>query len=277
MPDVSAIWSHWHPHPDALIGLAVLQGAYMLGVGPLRERYRLADDVDPRQIATFTLGVLVILASLVSPLHEISDSYLFSGHMVQHVLLTLVAPPLLILGTPPWLMRPLLRPNWAFRGVRIATHPILAFAVFNLVFSIWHIPALYNLSVTNHGVHVFEHLLFMAAATIMWWPLLSPLPELPRLSYPLQMMYLFLISVAQIIVFAPLTFSGEPLYAEYVKAPRLWGIDAMVDQQIGAIIMKMGSGILFVTLIAIAFFKWHNSEQEQTRKELIERAIASAE
>ena len=271
------IWGHWHPHPDALIGLAALEGVYLLGVGPLREKHRLAESVDPRQVATFTLGVLVILASLVSPLHEISDNFLFSGHMIQHVLLTLVAPPLLIMGTPEWLIRPLLRPNWAFRVARIGTHPVLAFAVFNLVFSMWHLPALYDLSVSNHGVHVFEHLMFMSAAVMMWWPIVSLLPELPRLSYPLQMMYLFLLSVAQIIVFAPLTFSSEPLYQEYVNAPRLWGIDALVDQQIGAIIMKMGSGLLFIALIVISFFKWYNGEEQKTRKELIERAISSTE
>ena len=268
MDDVAgSLWTHWHAHPDALIGLAMFQGAYLLGIGPLRERYRLADDVNPRQVATFTAGVMVIFFSLVSPLHELSDSYLFSAHMVQHVLLTLIAPPLLILGTPDWLLRPLLRPNWAFRLARLGTHPVIAFGFFNIVFSLWHIPALYNLSVTNHGVHIGEHLLFMGAAVLMWWPIAGTLPEIPRLSYPATIAYMFLLSIAQIIVFAPITFSREPLYEWYVNAPRLWDISPVLDQQLGAIFMKMGGGVLFLTLIIIAFFRWYNREEERAKAE----------
>ena len=122
----------------------------------------------------------------------LSDEYLFSAHMFQHVLLTLIAPPLLIVGLPGWLIRPLLRINLLFRFAKLITHPILAFSIFNLMFSIWHIPSLYNLSVTNHSIHITEHLIFIVTAVIMWWPLMSNMPELPRLNYPLQMAYLFL-------------------------------------------------------------------------------------
>ena len=237
----------------------------------MREKYRLADDVNPRQVATFTAGVMVIFFSLVSPLHALSDTYLFSAHMVQHVLLTLVAPPLLILGTPDWLIRPLLRPNWAFRLARLGTHPVLAFALFSITFSLWHIPALYNLSVTYHGVHIGEHLLFMAVAVLMWWPIAGMLPEIPRLSYPATMVYLFLLSIAQIIVFAPITFAREPLYEWYVGAPRIWAISPVLDQQLGAIIMKIGGGILFLVLIVVSFFRWYGREEEHTNAETLSR------
>ena len=263
MPD--SIWTHWHAHPEALLGLTLLEGAYLLAVGPLRERYNLADEVDPRRVATFTAGVLVIFVALLSPIHELSDNYLFSAHMVQHVLLTLVAPPLLILGCPDWVIRPLLRPNMAFRAARILTHPVVAFGTFNVIFSMWHIPSLYNLSVNSHWVHVLEHLMFMGAAVMMWWPITSMMPELPRLVYPLQMVYLFLLSVAQLIVFAPVTFSPEPLYRSYVEAPRIWEISALTDQQMGGIIMKMGGAVLFLTLIIVLFFRWFG-EQERRRE-----------
>ncbi|MCH7745567.1 MAG: cytochrome c oxidase assembly protein [Chloroflexi bacterium] len=270
-PALESIWTHWHGHPDALIGLAIVQGAYLLGVGPLRERYGLADKVEPRQIATFTAGMAVIFISLLSPIHFLSDNYLFSMHMVQHVLLTLVAPPLLILGTPDWLIRPLLRPNLAFRAARLAVHPIIAFALFNFIFSVWHIPTLYATSLNNHAVHIGEHLLFMGTAVIMWWPIVSMMPELPRLPYPIQMGYLFLLSVAQIIVFALLTFANEPLYEFYVNAPRIWGISPLLDQQLGAIIMKIGAGTLFLTLFIVIFFRWFKHEEEVNRIEFPER------
>ncbi len=255
-----SLWTHWHSHPEVLIGLGALQGAYLLGVGPLRERSNLADEVDPRQIATFTAGVLVIFVSLLSPLHIISDNYLFSAHMFQHVLLTLVAPPLLILGTPDWLIRPLLRPDWAFRLFRTAVHPIVAFAAFNLVFSMWHMPGLYAESVANQWLHIVEHLVFMATATLMWWPLTSTMPELPRLSYPMQMVYLFLMSIAQIVLFGVLVFAREPIYQWYVDAPSIWSVTPLADQQIGAIIMKVGGAAIFMTLIIIAFFRWYGLE-----------------
>ena len=261
-----SLWTHWHGHPDALVGLAVVEGAYLLGVGPLRERFGLAESSDPRQVATFTAGVLVILVSLVSPIHVLADGFLFSAHMLQHVMLTLVAPPLLILGTPDWLIRPLLRPNWAFRLARLATHPLIAFAAFNIIFSIWHIPAVYHTSVTNHAVHIGEHLLFIGTAVLMWWPITSVMPELPRISYPFQMGYLFLLSVAQIIVFAIITFAKEPLYEFYVSAPRISALSPLFDQQVGAIIMKIGGGAIFMTLLVIIFFRWFNQEEEDRRK-----------
>ncbi len=272
-----SIWTHWHPHPEVLIGLGLLKAAYLIGVGPLRERYGLSDQADPRQTATFTAGVLVIFVALVSPLHVLSDQYLFSAHMLQHVLLTLVAPPLLILGTPDWLLRRFMRPDLVFRAARIATHPVPAFVTFNVVFSLWHTPALYNLSVTNHLVHVAEHLIFMATAALMWWPIASTMPELRRLSYPLQMVYLFLMSVAQLIVFAPITFSREPLYQWYIDAPQIWSMTTVADQQIGGIIMKIGGGAIFMTLLIVAFFRWFNSEEEKTKSELSEAGYSYAE
>ena len=266
-----SILTHWHGHPDAILGLALLQGAYLLCVGPLRRRYRLADEADPRQTANFTAGILVILVALVSPVHVLSDNYLFSVHMLQHVLLTLVAPPLIILGLPEWLIRPLLRPNWSFRLARVATHPVVAFGIFNIVFSIWHVPSLYGTSVNHHSIHVAEHLMFMGSAMLMWWPIVSIMPELPRLSQPLQIGYLFALSVAQIIVFAIITFAKEPLYEFYVNAPRISSISPVLDQQLGAIAMKVASGILFLVLMIIIFLRWfgddEQSEQDQEARE----------
>ena len=256
-----SLWLEWEAHWDAMTGLTALLGVYLLGVGPIRDRFGLADYANPRQIATFVAGIVVIFFALASPLHVLSERFLFSMHMVQHVLLTLIAPPLLVLGTPDWLLRPLLRPNWSFRAARTLTHPVTAFAAFNVVFSIWHIPALYNSSLISETVHATEHIMMVGTAILMWWPLTSNLPELPRLNYPLQMGYLFILSVAQIIVFAIITFAEEPIYDFYVNAPRVWPVSPLLDQQLGGIIMKVGSGIYFLALLIIVFFKWFNQEE----------------
>ena len=253
----------WQADVESVILLIAIQSAYLLGVGPLRQRNGWAEYVNPKQIATFTMGVVVIFIALASPIHVISERYLFSAHMLQHVLLTLIAPPLMIKGIPDWLIRPALRPNWSFRTARALTHPIGAFLAFNIVFSIWHVPALYNASLTNHGIHIVEHIMMISTALLMWWPLTSIIPELPRVSYPMQMMYLFGLSVAQIIVFGALTFAGEPIYAFYVNAPRVLDISALTDQQIGAIIMKVGGGILFLGLLIVTFYRWYGEEERE--------------
>lgn len=262
-----SLWFQWEGHANSLLGIALLLGVYLVGVGPLRERFRLADSIEPRQIATFTAGVVVLFFALTSPIHVLGENFLFSMHMTQHLLVTLIAPPLLILGTPDWLIRPLLRPNWAFRTARLLTNPLVAFGTFNMVFALWHVPALYNSSLTIEGVHAFEHLLMISTAMLVWWPLTSLMPELPRLNYPLQMGYLFAMSVAQIIVFGMITFAPEPIYDFYINAPRVWEISPLVDQQIGAIIMKVGSGILFLSLMIAIFYKWYNIEEAQRKAE----------
>lgn len=266
--ETGSLWTQWGGHLDALIALIIVQAGYMLGVGPLRERYNLSEDVDPRKIATFTFGILVIFVAVMSPIHVLAEQYLFSVHMTQHVLITLIAPPFLILGIPDWLVRPLLRPKLAFKCMKLLTNPIGAFLAFNLVFSIWHLPSLYNVSVTNHGVHFIEHFLMVVTGLLMWWPLTSPIPELPRISAPMAMLYLFGLSLAQIIVFGALVFSKEPLYAFYVNAPRISPMTPLADQQIGAIIMKVGGGILFLSILVITFFRWYGQEERKRLEEI---------
>ena len=111
-----------------------MTGAYLLGVGPLRRHFGWAQRVGAGQVTLFLIGVLVIVIALLSPLHDLGDSYLFSAHMVQHLLLTLVAPPLLLMGTPPWLIRPLLTGPRVLRAARFLTLPVVAFVLFNMVF-----------------------------------------------------------------------------------------------------------------------------------------------
>ena len=257
------MWNYWHIHPEVLIGLTLLQIGYLLCIGPLRKRFSFAHDVDPTNIFLFTLGIIVLFISLLSPLHVLGDKYLFSAHMVQHVLITLVAPPLLIMGIPGWMIKVLISRQWMYAFAKVLLHPIVAIVIFNLAFSIWHLPVLYNISVTNRHFHIFEHILFISTALIMWWPLLSKVKELPRLSYPLQMVYLFVMSLSQIVVFGTITFSPEPLYEWYVNAPQIWSHSPLRDQQIGAVIMKVGGGMLFITLMIVAFFRWYNSENNR--------------
>ncbi|MBW8769528.1 MAG: cytochrome c oxidase assembly protein, partial [Gemmatimonadetes bacterium] len=186
-------------HASTVIGLAGLGALYHW-----RARQRPANAASPTptlgQRATFFGALTLIFLSLNGWLHDLSDGYLFSAHMVQHLVLTLVAPPMLIMGTPGWMLRPALR----WRGVgpvaRWLTAPSHCFIIFNVVLAAWHLPPMYEYAMAHHPVHIVQHLCFMTAAVLMWWPVLSPLPELPRLSYPGQMLYLFLLSIPMSLV-----------------------------------------------------------------------------
>ena len=258
------IWNHWHPHPEVVIGLTLIQFSYIFIVGRYNRYANYGQEVVASQIMAFTSGIIIIAVCLLSPLHYISDNYLFSAHMLQHVLLTLLAPPLLIFGIPDWAITKFLGIPFLSHIMRVLTYPLVAFVSFNLTFSIWHMPQLYHYSVSFHWIHIVEHSMFIVTATMMWWPIASRSRQLPKLTYPLRIIYLFFLSIAQIIVFGMITFSTNPLYDWYINAPRIFGISAMLDQQLGGIIMKVGGGGVFLTLLVIIFLKWYKSEQNET-------------
>jgi putative membrane protein len=258
--DSDSIWLHWHAHLEVIIGLGALQLIYIYATGTLRIKHGLATSQDPKQTALFTLGNALIFISISSPLHILSDHYLFSAHMLQHIIITLFAPPLIIKGTPKYLISPLLKSKITLKIFRKVFNPIFAIIIFNVIFSVWHLPVLYELSVHSHWIHVTEHILFIVSALIMWWPLCSQITEIPKLSYPLQILYLFVMSLAQILVFGIVTFAPDPIYTHYIEATRIWNISPLTDQQIGGIIMKVGSGFMFMFMIVVAFFKWYDQE-----------------
>ena len=251
-------------HPSTVIGLVGLGALYHW-----RARHRPAGSVGPSpttgQRASFFTALALIFLSLNGWLHDLSDGYLFSAHMVQHLVLTLVAPPLLVLGTPGWMLRPALR--WPVVGslARWVTTPARCFAIFNVVLVVWHLPPVYDLAMRYHSVHIVQHLCFMTAAVLMWWPVLSPLPELPRLSYPGQMLYLFLMTIPMSIVAVCIGYADNLLYPFYASAPRLWGITPMQDQMLGALIMWIPGGLFFFAIISVVFFRWQQRDGDETR------------
>ena len=245
-------WLKWSIHPSTVVGLAVLAAIYLI-----RSRQAGPDDrLSGMRKLSFFAALFVIFASLNGPIHDLSDNYLFSGHMVQHLLLTMLMPPLLIVGVPGWMLRPLLRNRAVSAVARRVTRPISCFVIFNVVIAAWHIPALYNAAMENHDIHIVEHLMFMSAAVLMWWPLISQLPELPRLSYPGQMLYCFLMSIPMSVVAVYITMADSVLYPFYSSAPRIMKLSPMEDQLLGGLIMWIPGGLLFMVIMSVVFFKW---------------------
>ncbi len=260
------ILTDWTLDPTLWIGIALFVGAYLLASGPWRSRFRSSEPVKRAQTISFLAGAFIIWIALVSPLDEISDRYLFSAHMVQHLLLTLAAPPLILLGTPGWMIRPFLRYQAINAVARVLTMPLVAFALFNLDFMVWHVPALYEATLENQSIHIVEHLLFMGTAILNWWPILSPLEELPRLPYPAQILYLFLDAVPSTVLGGILVFAPDVLYPTYQAAPRIFGVSALDDQLFSGLIMAMPGGMTYLLALTIVFFVWIGKEDRETER-----------
>jgi putative membrane protein len=266
-------WTRFEVHPSVLIGCAIFFGLYAWGVGPLRRRHQWADRPDRTQVALFATGVAVLFFSLNGPIHDLSDNFLFSAHMVQHLLLTLIMPPLLLVGTPAWLLRPLLRQRALTAVLRVVTSPLIAFAIYNVVFAGWHLPGAYNYALEHHGAHIVQHLMFIGAAVLVWWPVVDPLPELARLTPPTRVLYLFALGIPMSVISALITLSENVLYPWYEGAPRLFGLTALNDQQMGGLIMWVPGMMVYWLAITILFFRWSRREE---RDEWRERELISA-
>jgi putative membrane protein len=255
---LSSFTVHW----STVVGLLAIAALYEWRArttdGPIAPSVRA-----PRPY--FYAALAVIFFSLNGWLHDLSDWYLFSAHMVQHLLLTLLMPPLLIVGVPGWMLRPLLRRRIIARIASVLTRPKVCFATFNLVVAIWHLPMFYNAAVESHPIHIVQHLMFMVSAVMLWWPILSQLPELPRLSYPMQMLYLFLATLPMSVVSVIITYSQNLLYPGYSAAPRILGITPMEDQLIGGLIMWIPGGLVFLAVISVIFFRWQSHGAEDSR------------
>ena len=155
-------WLKWSIHPSTVIGLAVLAGLYLWRARQASTEQLLTAG---RRISFFS-ALLVVFVSLNGPIHDLSDTYLFTAHMLQHLLLTMLFPPLIIAGVPGWMLRPLLKNRAVFTIARFLTRPIICFAIFNLVIAGWHLPVFYNAAMANHNIHILEHLMFMSAAVM---------------------------------------------------------------------------------------------------------------
>ena len=257
-PIANISWWRWSIHPSTVIGIAALGALYIWASRRLGRRPGTAQEI------FFVSGLLVMFASLNGPIHDLSDDYLFSAHMVQHLLLTFAVPPLLLAGTPGWMLRPVLsRPEIAPLA-RFFTRAPICFIVFNVVIAGWHLPVLYNAAMADHGLHIVEHLMFLVAAVLMWWPLLSQLPELPRLAYPGQMLYSFVMSIAMSIVAVYIAMADHVLYPAYSAAPRVLPLTPLEDQLLGALIMWIPGGMIFMIIMTVVFFKWNARGEDST-------------
>lgn len=246
------------------IGLVAGYAGLIRRYGPVLAPRRDEVAVTRGQVAAFGGGVLTLWIASGSPLHMLADQYLFSAHMVQHVLQAFVMAPLFLLGTPGWMLEVVTRPQWLRRSVRTLGAPIIAGIAFNVVLLGIHWPAVMELMVRNGAFHVTMHLALVLSSLLMWLPLLSTSEAVQPQIKPLgRMGYLFLMTLLPTVPASFLTFGdpASPLYPVYGEFPRLWDLPVGEDMLIAGLIMKSGAGFLLWGIIATMFFRWAADEE----------------
>jgi putative membrane protein len=255
----------WHAHPDVVLLCFALLVGYFYAITMLRETLSDAGRVKRSQVLLYCSGVLTMYLVAGTPIHDISEQYLLTAHMFQHTVFIMVSAPLMLAGIPSWMWDALLRQRGVMPIAKILTHPIVAFSIFNALQVVTHLPEVVNLSLETHWFHFVVHVALVASAMLMWWPILSNVEVLPRLSPPLRMAYLFVQSLIPTVVAAFVTFANGVVYDFYAQAPRMWGISPVEDQQIAGGVMKMMGSIILWGFITVIFFQWFAREQRESQ------------
>lgn len=257
----------WDFAPSILVMLlsqAVLYG-YLVYLA--RKDGRWGADVRASHVVYFALGLLLIFIALVSPIDALSNQALFAAHMVQHLLLMLLAPACLVLGTPGYWIRYLYDLPILKRLLPIVTHSVFTVLAFNAVMWTWHVPALYEGALRNVNIHVLEHLMFLGAGVLLWLPVIHAVPPQRTTSYPARMLYLFACMISSSILGAIFTFAPTIAYPFYGTAPLAFGLTPETDQALAGLIMWVPGGGIFFAAILLVFNSWLRAEDRKAREQ----------
>jgi cytochrome c oxidase assembly factor CtaG/polyferredoxin len=255
-PTLDAFLRSWPFDPWLIGGLALTAIIYWRGWRVLKARNR--ERFNPGHLAAFLGGLSAIFLALSSPIEPFAG-LLLQVHMAQHLLLMMIAPPLLWLGNPffPLLrgmpiairiywLTPLVQSLWVRRVFSFLTHPFVALPVYVATTWLWHVPSIYNLAMRSNTWHYVQHLCFLGSALLFWYPVVRPYPSRPRWSLWLLIPFLLLADLQNTILSAFLTFSDKVLYAYYAEVPRLDGLSALDDQSASGVLMWVPGSVAFL-------------------------------
>lgn len=215
------------------------------------------------QIVTYAIGLFALAVTLIGPLDQLANDRSFSVYIFQQMVLVFIVPSLLLSGTPDWMLRPVLLNRWIEPVARFFTRPLLAFLFFGATFTLVHFPLVCDRVCHIHPLYGDVHTLLLITGLLLWFPLLSPLPEYPRMSYPMQIMYIFLLTIPMTAVAAPITMAQSVLYTYYVEAPHPLGLTPIEDQVLGGIIMWVGQAVYLMFVFSAIFFCWAKDDAEE--------------
>jgi putative membrane protein len=281
---VSGAVAAGHPHiqwlsdPAVLAPLALVAGIYVWRFRAAR-REAGGRGAGPVQALAFAGGMVALLAALVSPLDGLGEGYLFSAHMLQHVLLGDIAPLLVLLGLSRVIMRPATRRLMRFeRALGPLANPATGLLLWLAVMYVWHIPALYDAAAQHAPIHLLEHVSFFAAGVALWWPLVQPVPMRRRLTGLQPLGYIGAAKAGLAALGIYLAWSSTALYPYYEQTPRIWGLTPVEDQNVGGVIMMVEQSLtLALVMVALFVRALVQSEEEQRRRERLEEQQEAAQ
>lgn len=258
-------WS-WQAYPGVwifvgLVAVALwrLRRRHLEAAGAAEGRWPGASELRGRP-GWWIAAVILLWIALDWPVGPLAASHLASVHMAQMLVLSLVVPPLLLLGTPPSAMRALANRPVVHAALRVLTHPVVALLFFNAVVVGTHVPSVLDaLSATQAGMFAMDAA-WLGAGLVFWWPVLSPVPDRPWFGWFLKAGYLFLNTVPVTVPYGFLVFADLPLYATYELSPPFPGVDTLTDQQVAGLTMKLGGGLVLWTAITVLFYRWWRVE-----------------
>ena len=243
--------------PATLVTLAILAAGYAGAA------WRLQRLPAGREIIAYAAGLLALVVTLIGPLDKLARDRSFAVYIFQQMVLVFIVPSLLLAGTPDWMLRPVLLNRYVQPVARIVTRPLFAFLFFGAVFTLVHYPLVCDRVCHVHPLYGDVHTLLLGTGLLLWFPLLSPLPEYPRMPYPMQIMYIFLLTIPMTAVAAPITMAQSVLYTFYVEGPHPLGLTPMADQVLGGIIMWVGQGVYLMFVFSAIFFRWAQNDAEE--------------
>jgi putative membrane protein len=248
-------------HPEVWALVAFLVGAYIYAVRVIGPTAVPAGHpaVSRRQIGWFVGAIAMLWVASDYPIHDIGEGYLYSGHMLQHMMLSYFLPPMVLLATPEWLLRLLIGNGRLYAALRWLCHPVVAGLGFNVVVMITHIPGVVNNSVESAPLHYGLHVLVVSTGLLMWMPVVGPFKELRIGDFP-KMIYLFAHSIVPTVPAGWLVFAEGAVYKAYDIPTRVWGMTVQDDQQLAGAIMKTGGSIFLWSVIGVMFFKTFNKQ-----------------
>jgi putative membrane protein len=253
----------WNP---TILGVAILIAfLYILLNGHVRKHFRDSNPVGVGQKISFLLGLLVFYLAMGSPLHLIGHEFLFSAHMLEQALIYVVMPPLLLIGTPKWFIRSLLEWEIIRKLLFLLVIPMVAMVLFSVLFSLYHLPIVFDYINAHSSIHTLVHTLLTIGAFAMWWPIIAPLPELDKINGLYKIGYIFANGLLLTPVCALIIFSNSILYTTYSNVPELLPLLSKYnDQQLGGVLMKVVQEVTSIITIAIIFFKWASKEKSSS-------------
>ncbi|MCB0194272.1 MAG: cytochrome c oxidase assembly protein [Anaerolineae bacterium] len=272
-------WSHWNGDPLLIGSMAIIVAAYLLGSYKIWQRSGFGRGLGYGHVAAFLAGMWALMIALVSPLDGLAEE-LFSAHMAQHLLLMLVAPPLIVWSRPIipllWaLSRPARHTTGSFwrkaQGLRWLWHhltnPLVVWGLYALTLWLWHIPRFYQAALESETLHQAEHLSFLAAAILFWWLVLQPVGH-RRLDYGAAFLFIFTTMLHSGALGAFLTFARVPLYPIYLETTAIWGMTPLEDQQLAGLLMWTPPTLIYVVIGLALLGVWINRQEKNPSGEL---------